>query len=417
MAIVPYVMPGFALAKTAADIVDENPEAEGLLLLKHGHFTWGDDAKSSYDRVIEHTQLVEDWFAERRDGEAYQVKLPRADAIAQLYAIKTAFNYVTTQKYRGVIFDWDDDPKIVASMDHHIAAGVTNRGVATPDHVIRIKAKPLVLTRAIFAEGEVAIIKAMQDFVADYSQYFDTWSKKAATPKTMLDPLPKIIWAEGMGLIGIGTSKKEAKMITDLGAQNVRVIRDAEGTGGFYPVTDQDLFDMEYWSLEQAKLGKASPLPLAGQVALVTGAAGTIGAAIVEAFAAAGAEVVAIDINGDTLQAKATAFPHGVLTKVIDITNVDQIDALLQDLTLTLGGVDILISNAGTAPQSALLDMDEAMLRRSFEINFFAHFNLATRVARQIKAQSGKGQLLFNISKQAVNPGKILVLMACLRQH
>ena len=133
------------------------------------------------------------------------------------------------------------------------------RGVATPDHVIRIKAKPLVLTRNIQAGRVETMITAIKAYIDDYTEYFNTWSALADGPKTMLNPMPKLAWAEGMGLIGIGNSMKEAKIIAELGVQNVRVITDAEAAGGFYPAEEKDLFDMEYWSLEQAKLGKISP--------------------------------------------------------------------------------------------------------------------------------------------------------------
>lgn len=405
MAVVPYVMPGFALAKLAASIAEEHPEADGLVLLKHGHFTWGEDAKSSYDRVIDHTIKVEEWFAAQRDVRQYPAAQPPiADIFAQINMIKKAFNKVSAQENTSFVMDWVDDQSIVAQMNKHIADGVIDRGVATPDHVIRIKAKPLVLSRTVIATGLDAVVGAIENFIADYKQYFDTWSTLADEPKTMLDPMPKIIWVETLGLIGVGATKTEAKTITDLGAQNIRVITDAENAGGFYPVADKDLFDMEYWSLEQAKLGKAAPPPLQGKVTLVTGAGGTIGAAIVRAFDAAGAEVVAIDKDNDALIEKR--LPARVTLKQADLTDEDQINAIINDLVLHYGGVDILVSNAGTAPQASLLEMKTEILYRSFDINFFAHFHLAKAVGILFVNQGNKGQMLFNISKQAINPGR-----------
>ena len=302
------------------------------------------------------------------------------------------------------VLDWNDDAAITAQIDQHISNGVLGRGVATPDHVIRIKAKPLVLTRDIQAGGAEAITNAINAYTSDYTEYFNYWSTLADNPKTMLDPMPKLAWVEGMGLIGIGGSMKEAKTITDLGIQNVRVTTDAEAAGGFYPVTDKDLFDMEYWSLEQAKLGKASPPPLQGKVTVITGAGGAIGSAMVKVFEKAGAEVVAVDISAEALANQG--FSAKVLQKTLDLTDADQIKELTNDIVRQYGGVDILLSNAGTAPQASILEMEEDLLRRSFEINFFAHFHLAQSIGRIFIAQGNPGQMLFNISKQAVNPGR-----------
>jgi rhamnose utilization protein RhaD (predicted bifunctional aldolase and dehydrogenase)/NAD(P)-dependent dehydrogenase (short-subunit alcohol dehydrogenase family) len=405
MAIVPYVMPGFALAKLAAEIAECHSEAKGLLLLQHGHFTWGKDAKESYDRVIEQTNRVEDWFANYRAGIQYQgAAIQGADSYGLINNLKKASNSIRGKATQSLIFNLIDDPSIIMQIDQHIARGVTGRGVATPDHVIRIKGKPLVLTRADQLNGLDAITRSIMSYISDYEDYFEKWSIQADSPKIMIDPMPKLVWAEGVGLFGIGSSVKEAKMFTDLGVQNVRVITDSEMAGGFYPVANKDLFDMEYWSLEQAKLGRASPLPLQGKVTLVTGAGGAIGAAIVNVFSAAGAEVIAVDINRDALIEKG--FSSKVLLKQLDITHENLVDSFVTDTVKKYGGIDILVSNAGIATQVPMLEMDTQVLRDSFEINFFAHFYLAKSIGRLFIEQGNKGQMLFNISKQAVNPGR-----------
>ena len=405
LAIVPYVMPGFALAKLAAEIAEQHPEAEGLLLRQHGHFTWGENAKQSYDRVIDSTNRVESWFADRRDAIQYPgIGIPQVEAQNFIHNLKKALIEVSANASPSFVLDWIDCAAITAQIDQHISNGVLGRGVATPDHVIRIKAKPLVLTRNIQTGGVEAIATAIKSYINDYSEYFNAWSILADSPRTMLDPMPKLAWVEAMGLIGIGSSMKEAKTITDLGVQNVQVITDAEAAGGFYPVADKDLFNMEYWSLEQAKLGKTLPLPLEGKVTVITGAGGAIGSAIVRVFEAAGAEIIAVDINNEALSQQE--FTSKVLQKTLDLTKADQINKLINDIVRQYGGVDILVSNAGTAPQASILDMEEELLRRSLDINFFAHFHLAQAIGRVFVAQGNPGQMLFNISKQAVNPGR-----------
>ena len=405
LAIVPYVMPGFALAKLAADIAEKNPLAEGLLLLQHGHFTWGDNAKQSYERIIDHTNRVEAWLADRRKKTQYRVvSSPPSESLRIINDLKKALIGSSSQPSQSFVLNWIDDPAISAQIDQHISNGVSERGVATPDHVIRIKAKPLIITQNIQKGGAAAILNAIKAYVRDYKKYFNTWSALAIGRKIMLDPLPKLAWVEGKGLIGIGNSMKEAKMITDLGTQNVRVITDGESAGGFYPVSGKDLFDMEYWSLEQAKINKNSPPPLCGKITVITGAGGEIGSAIVEVFERAGAEIIAVDIDAKALADRN--FSSKVMQKTTDLTDAKQIKALTNDIVRDYGGVDILVSNAGIAPEASFLEMDEHLLRHSLDINFFAHFHLAQAFGKVFVAQKNSGQMLFNISKQAVNPGR-----------
>ncbi len=406
LAIVPYVMPGFELAKLAAETFEKNPDVEGLILEKHGHFTWGTSAKISYERVIEHTNKVEDWIEERRKKTHFQSCLPEKSLRECLFDnLQAALRRVCEEDSPSFIFNIVDTSEIIGQINEHIKNDVTDKGVATPDHVIRLKPKPLVLKRVIFEKGVGQIEKTIQKFVEDYKNYFVSWSCKSKDKKIMLSPMPKHAWVEDIGLIGIGRSSNEAKLITDLALQNIRVLSDGQQSGGFFPVQDKDLFDMEYWSLEQAKLGKENLKPLGGKVVIITGAAGGIGSAIVDAFEGAGAEVVAVDFNEKNLEIASRKFRNNTSTKCIDLTDKKQITTLLEEVQKEYGVLDILVSNAGTAPQGAMLEMDIQALKESFEINFFAHWELACSVGRIFIKQENKGQMLFNISKQAVNPG------------
>lgn len=407
LAVVPYVMPGFALSKLVMEIYEKHPDIEGLVLEKHGHITWGETAKLSYERVIDQTNTVERWLAENRiksPPRRHNVDKKNSNEIVD--NLKAALFRVTEHKNTSFVFDIIDDIEISGLINNHIANGLDKRGVVTPDHVIRIKALPLVLTREIYECGTEAIESEIQKFISVYKAYFDRWSRNSDVPKVMLEPLPKLVWIEDFGLIGVGGSKKEARVITDLGIQNVLVISDSEQAGGFYPVAGKDLFDMEYWSLEQAKLSKTKPHSMNGKIVLISGAAGGIGQAIVERFSQVKAEVIAIDINGEGLEKLAETSGGRIFTKKVDITNEVQIEELIEIVRCNYGGIDVLISNAGIAPQGSLIDLDLANLRQSFEINFFGHFLLATRVAELMIKQENHGHLLFNISKQAVNPGR-----------
>ena len=195
-------------------------------------------------------------------------------------------------------------------------------------------------------------------------------------------------------------------MITDLAQQNIRVMSDGADAGGFHPVQEQDLFDLEYWSLEQAKLGKSKPSKMQGQVVIVTGGAGVIGKATAREFCAAGAEIMLVDKNADLLEAAQSEVGPAVATLALDVTQPDAPERIMEAATMRFGGVDILISNAGAAHQSSFELLSQKSLRESFELNFFAHFSLAQAAYKMFRTQGIGGQVLFNVSKQAVNPGK-----------
>jgi rhamnose utilization protein RhaD (predicted bifunctional aldolase and dehydrogenase)/NAD(P)-dependent dehydrogenase (short-subunit alcohol dehydrogenase family) len=407
LAVVPYVMPGFELAKLAADTFEKHPNVEGLLLEKHGHFAWGTSAKISYDRVVEQTNKVDDWIKTRRKKNYFQSFLPEKEAKDGLVDdLQAALRRVSEEESPSFVFRIIDTPEIISQINEHIKNDMTDRGVATPDHVIRLKPKPLVLKRIDFEKGVTQIEQTILKFVQDYKEYFILCSANSSEKKVMLDVMPKHVWVEDIGLIGIGRSSNEAELITDLASQNIRVISDGQQSGGFFPVKGKDLFDMEYWSLEQAKLGKQRPPSLQGKVVIITGAAGGIGSAIVREFESVGAEVVAVDVDQKNMEIASKTFGKNTTVKVIDLTDEKQVVSLLQEVHNKFGVLDILVSNAGTAPQGAMLEIDIKELKKSFEINFFAHWQLASRVGRMFLRQENKGQMLFNISKQAVNPGR-----------
>ena len=222
----------------------------------------------------------------------------------------------------------------------------------------------------------------------------------------MLSSLPSLVWMEGVGIIGVGANAKAASVAADLGVQNARVRNIGEDQGGFHPVNEADLFDLEYWSLEQAKLGKAKPPVMTGKVVMITGAAGAIGRAIAGTFAGAGADIVLVDQPGTGLQDVATGISRTALAVEMDITEDGAADRAIMAAISRFGGLDILVSNAGAAQTGAMLELEDRQLADAYDLNFFAPYRFARAAARCLCRQGRGGQLLFNISKQSVNPGR-----------
>ncbi len=250
-----------------------------------------------------------------------------------------------------------------------------------------------------------AVRDAAARFIADYHAYFARNNAGRVPPKRMLDPLPRVILVPGLGLFGLGRTKKDAAVAADIAENAIETIAGAEAIGRFESLDPAELFEMEYWSLEQAKLDSAKPPPLQGQVAVITGGAGAIGAATARLFKTEGAEVALLDSDGDKATAVARTLGGATIAVACDLTDEASTAAAFDRVTATFGGIDLLVSNAGAAWQGRIGEVADEILRRSFEINFFAHQRAARHAVRVMLAQGTGGALLFNVSKQAVNPG------------
>jgi rhamnose utilization protein RhaD (predicted bifunctional aldolase and dehydrogenase)/NAD(P)-dependent dehydrogenase (short-subunit alcohol dehydrogenase family) len=413
MGIVPYVMPGFRLAKTSAEIFEQDPAVEGLILLKHGIFTFGASARESYERMIEMVTLAETRLERGRrpvfaGAHVSPTVAPLAEAAPILRGACSLKDDHIEGAWRRLILEFRSSPAILDFVNGEEVGRYSQAGVITPDHTIRTKNWPL-LTPAPMA-GDLGAFKqavgeATSSFVERYKRYFADNNARSGGSKKMLDPLPRVALVPGLGLFGLGRSKKEARVATDLAEAAVDGITDAEAIGRFESIPESDLFDMEYWSLEQAKLGAVREMPLAGQIAVITGAAGTIGAATARVFAGAGAEVALLDLEESALTACANKIGGGALPLRCDVTDSASVRAAFDRIAEHFGGVDIVVSNAGGAWQGRIGEVDEALLRKSFELNFFAHQSVAQNAVRIMLAQGTGGCLLFNVSKQSVNPG------------
>jgi rhamnose utilization protein RhaD (predicted bifunctional aldolase and dehydrogenase)/NAD(P)-dependent dehydrogenase (short-subunit alcohol dehydrogenase family) len=409
MGYVPYIMPGFALAKAAADAFDKNPKVEGLILDKHGIFTFGATAREAYERMIEMVTLAEQRVA-KGTKTFVAMKLPAQIAPAEDVApiVRGACTLKNPDgAHKRLILEFRTSDEILSFVNGKDVARYALAGVLTPDHAIRTKAWPMILAApeaGKLAEFKTAAHKAAQDFIGKYTSYFER--NKARSPSAkMHDPLPRVVLVPGLGIFGLGDSAKAARIAADVYEAAIEGIAGAEKLGTFTSITEPDMFDMEYWSLELAKLGQKKTLPLEGQVAVVTGAGGAIGAATAKLFALAGAEVALLDRDATAAAEKAKAVGGTALAVECDVTNTDSVRAAFAKVAKTFGGVDIVVSNAGAAWQGKIGDVDEKILRESFELNFFAHQKVAQAAVKIMLAQDAGGCLLFNVSKQAVNPG------------
>ena len=412
MGYVPYIMPGFALAKKAAEVFEQDPSVEGLILHKHGIFTFGPSARDAYELMIAKVGLAERRLEIGRKTLVAVAGLPAAPAepteVAPILRGLLALDQ-GDGAFKRFVLDFRTSPAIRAYVDGAEVARYSQQGVVTPDHTIRTKNWPVLLPApeaGKLTEWTEAAKTAIAAFETRYHAYFARNNQRLGGVKTELDAKPRVALVPGLGLFGIGASAKDAAIAADIAVNTVDSVTDAEAIGRFEPVGEADLFGLEYWSLEQAKLGKAAEKPLARHVVVVTGGGSGIGAATARAFAREGAEVAVLDLSPDAAQATAKACGGKAVGLACDVTDAQAVRAAFDAVAARFGGVDVVVSNAGAAWQGVIGEVDDALLRRSFELNFFAHQTVAQNAVRVMKAQGTGGALLFNASKQSVNPGK-----------
>jgi rhamnose utilization protein RhaD (predicted bifunctional aldolase and dehydrogenase)/NAD(P)-dependent dehydrogenase (short-subunit alcohol dehydrogenase family) len=431
LAFVPYLMPGFGLAKKAIEIFERAQPSDGLILSKHGIVTFGESAHEAYERMITMVSLAEGFIARNSEPRILVTLWREPEPIAAIAPIiRGAFSQKDEKiegAWRRLVLDFRGGPMVLSALQSDLAC-LAEGGVVTPDHTIRTKNWPLVLPHADAGKLDGfahATREAVGAFVGRYRDYFARHNKYAGGAKQELDPLPRVALVPGLGLFGLGRTKRDAAIAADIAEEWMAVVGDAERIGHFESISEADMFDCEYWPLEQAKLGARNEPPLAGQIVAVTGAAGAIGGATAKAFATAGAEVALLDLNLAAALEQAKTIGGSPLAIACDMTGGGSVRAAFDQIAAHFGGVDIVVSNAGAAWQGRIGDVDEDILRKSFELKFYGHQRVAQAAIKIMRAQGTGGCLLFNASKQAVNPGPNFgpygipkaALLALMRQY
>ena len=397
LGIVPYIMPGFSLAKECFKVFKKDEKVQGLALINHGIFTFGNTAKQSYERMINFVSDVENYISKNKIKLKTHITKSKITVSDIVLSIRKSFSSYSNSKWI-LKFHNDNDDRTIASTQN--LNNLLNKGPVTTDHVIRIKSKILFISKNKYLKIDEEIKK----YCLSYKKYF-LKNKNFVNNCKITDPLPRIIVLEGIGIVSSGKKLKDQKISYDVFKSMASSVLDAERIGRFKSIVEKDIFKMEYWPLERAKLDNAKAQSLDGNNVIITGGGGTIGMAIAKKFRQEGANVILIDKKYDKDLLEKNNL-HDCFIVNADLTNNQKLKKIVEKIVLNFGGIDVLISNAGRAFQGAIETVDPKIIKKSYDINFLSHQNISQLAVQVMKKQSTGGLILYNLSKQAINPGK-----------
>ena len=389
--VIPYIMAGFDLAAYCAREFPRQARGNtvGMVLLSHGIFSFAEDARESYELMIELVSMAEQYLGRKKAWHIdFGATKPSSFSREEVAKLRRA---MSDQAGLPLILKVNDSPKFLGFAQRRDLAKLALQGPATPDHVIRTKPVPM-LGRDVAA------------YARSYREYFERHAATAQEKKTMLDAAPRMALDPGLGFAAAGRSARDAAIVEDLYDHTIDVILRAEALGGWRALDPRHTFDIEYWDLEQAKLRKAgSPPQFAGEVAVVTGAASGIGKACAEAFLKRGAAVVGLDRNPaiETLWKRPD-----VLGVTCNLTDSKAIQQALDAAVRRFGGVDMLVLNAGIFPASqSIQDIAAESWRSAMAVNVEANLLVLQACHALLKLAPRGGRIVVIGSKNVPAPG------------
>ena len=409
---IPYIRPGFALSKLVAAAVGANPNAKLVLLAKHGLVTWGASAAESYAATLDAINRAAAFVAAHAsDREAFggagRPGLDDAQSSALLAELLPVLRGAV-----GVdgprILQVDRSAAVLEFVNGRESRQLSQVGAACPDHLVHTRKRPAWIefdpSRDDVAVLRERLVEQVGAFQTEEHAYFERYRSPG---DTLLDPSPRVVLIEGVGLVSIGRTLRAARLSRDLYLRAIAVMRGAAGLGGFVSLDEEESFGIEYWPLELYKLSLApSPREFEGMVVLITGGAGGIGSATAHAFASEGACVLVTDIDREGAHTVASEIGEAAVALELDVTDEASVVESYRDAARAFGGLDVVVSNAGIASSAPITETSIELWDRNFDILARGYFLVAREAARTLIAQGTGGGIVFVGSKNALAPGR-----------
>ena len=414
---VPYIRPGFKLSKMIAEGVQNNPNAELVIMEKHGLVTWGDTSKEAYDKTIEIINEAEAYIEKQAEnknlfGGTKYTTLPeeqRKEILAEIMPIVRG--QVSTDK--RMLVSYNDDQNILDFVNSHDAKELSQVGAACPDHLVHTKRVPLYIEWDPVNENREQLIAKLKEglnqFKQDYVEYFERNKEEG---DVMMETAPRIILIPGLGMLNTGKSWSAANVSEQLYHRAIAVMRGATVLGKFVSLNEEESFKIEYWPLELYKLSLAPPeAEFSRQVAFITGGAGGIGTATIYRLVDEGAHAVIADINLEGAQKLADEInekygQNRAIAVKMDVTQEEEVRKAIKASVLAYGGLDILVNNAGLASSSPFEDTSLDQWNLNINVLVTGYFLVAREVFKLMKNQEIGGNMVFVGSKNSIYAGK-----------
>jgi rhamnulose-1-phosphate aldolase/alcohol dehydrogenase len=400
--------PGFDLGLRLRDCVSKQPALRGVMLAGHGIICWGESSKACYENTIELVASAAAYLNRRLDkrvafGGLHIAPLPaeqRARAAAELMPrLRSVMSHSQSK-----IGHFSDDPETLEFVGSVALEKLAALGTSCPDHFLRTKIAPLTLD-----PGKLADLTYLSQATSGYRERYAAYYRRCAGPSDppMRDPNPVVVLVPGLGRFTFAADKTTARLAGEFYGNAINVMRGAEAIGEYVGLDEREAFNIEYWALEEAKLQRMpKPRPLVGKIALITGAAGGIGAATAKRLLADGACVLLTDRDPDALRTASEGLikQHGkdvVRTAICDVTNEDHVTAAFAACAREFGGLDILVANAGLASAASIEETTVALWRKNYDVLVEGYF-LTARAAFDLMKQQQGGSIVFIGSKNAL---------------
>ena len=414
---VPYVRPGFTLSKMIAEGVQNNPDADLVLMEKHGLVVWGETAKESYDKTISVINEAENYINGRLQEEAV-FGGKKYDALAEEDRLKILAKLMPV--IRGAVSDekkmlltHDTAADILEFVNSRDGAELSQVGAACPDHLVHTKMKPLYVDWDPSSKDINQLIenvkRGIADFKKDYEAYFERNKNEG---DVMFEPAPRVILIPGIGMVNSGKNTAMANVSGALYHRAVSVMKGSTTLGKFVSLNEAESYNIEYWPLELYKLSLApAEAEFSRKVAFVTGGAGGIGSETCRQFVADGAHVVLADLNLEGAEKVAAEIneqygEQRALAVKMDVTSEEQVQEAFRQTALAFGGVDVIVNNAGLATSSPFGETSVKEWDLNMDVLGKGYFLVAREAFNQMKEQSIGGSMVFIGSKNSVYAGK-----------